>query len=204
MCVGQTAARTPRGPELHFVIGDSRPWKADLWRIAHRLAGRTEQVRWTEQSFVNLEKDLFLAFFIIRKLMDARKLSVEVESIRVSATVYPWKDGKPINFLNWDHFDDAYEWSKPAEETLSLRGLCNLFVHSYVYSPLMSDDRQLEAVLVSSDHSRHESLFNINVIQIVEVIQAVAGDDPVLLEATLYGATGDYIVRLSQTARRDS
>jgi len=85
-----------------------------------------------------------------------------------------------------------------------LRGLCNLFVHSYVYSPLMSDDRQLEAVFVSSDHSCHESLFNINANQIVEVIRSVASDDPALLEATLYGATGDYIVRLSQTARRDS
>jgi hypothetical protein len=153
---------------------------------------------------VNLEKDLFLAFFIIRKLMDARKLSFEVESIRVSATAFPWKGGKPINFLNWDHFDDAYEWSKPAKETLSLRRLCNLFVHSYVYSPLMSDDRQLEGVLVSSDHSRHESLFNINANQIVEVIRTVASDDPVLLEATLYGATGDYILRLSQTAQRGS
>ncbi len=36
-------------------------------------------MRWTERSTVNVEKDVFLGFYIIRKLMEAHKLSVEVE-----------------------------------------------------------------------------------------------------------------------------
>jgi hypothetical protein len=142
---------------------------------------------------VNLEKDLFLGFYIIRKLMEARKLSVEVESTPVGVTSYPWKGGRQIHILNWDRIDEHYDYLASTSETISLRDLCNLFVHSYVYMPLMSDDRTLEALLVSSDRSRHKKLFSVDAVQTVALFRAVAGDDPVRLEMGR-----DYAVRLYQ------
>jgi hypothetical protein len=186
-----------------LVVGDSRPWKADLWRIADRLTARTVQVRWTELSYINLEKDVFLGFFIIRKLLEARKLSVQVESTPVRVMAQPWKGNHRITHLNWDRFDsDAYDWSAAANETLPLLDLCNLFVHSCIYVPLMSDDRQLEGLFVSSDRSRHQKLFYIDAIQTVALLRAVANDSAEQMEAKRYGRTGDYVVRLSRSLNR--
>ena len=151
---------------------------------------------------INLEKDLFLGFYIIRKLMEARKLSVEVESTPVHVTSYPWKGGRQITILNWDQINDHYDWSAAADEILSLRELCNLFVHSYVYLPFMSDDRTLEALLVSSERSRHKKLFNVDALLTIALFRAVANDDPVRLEMKL-----DYAIRLWRgvpPAERDS
>jgi transcriptional regulator with GAF, ATPase, and Fis domain len=144
-------------------------------------------------------KDVFLGFFIIRKLLEARKLSVQVESTPVRVMTQPWKGNHRITHLNWDRFDsDAYDSSAAANETLPLLDLCNLFVHSCIYVPLMSDDRQLEGLFVSSDRSRHQKLFYIDAIQTVALLRAVANDSAEHMEAKRSGRTGECCPAQSQ------
>lgn len=173
----------------------------ELWKIADKLTARTTQVRWSERSSMNLEKDVFIGFYVIRKLMEARKLSVEVEASQVRVRTIP-SAGKHVTYMNWDKIDQLYDWSAPSIETLLLRDLCNLVVHSYIFMPAMSESGGLDALLVSSDRSRNTKLYEVPALGAISLLRAVASDDPDLGEMKLDEATGDYAVKLWHSTAR--
>ena len=52
------------------MMWESQPWKDDLLKTAKRLEARTKQKRWPPRSEANIEKEIFYAFYAIRKLID--------------------------------------------------------------------------------------------------------------------------------------
>jgi hypothetical protein len=150
---------------------------------------------------MSLEKDVFLAFYIIRKLMEAHKLSVEVEASQVSVRKIP-SAGKPVTYMNWDKIDELYDWSAASRETLPLRELCNLVVHSYIFMPSISENGGLDALLVASDRSRSTKLYEVPALGAISLLRAVATDDPDRGEMKLDEATGDYAVKLWHSTPR--
>jgi hypothetical protein len=71
------------------VIGDSAPWEAELLRIADRLEKRKTQKRWHEESRFLVERDIMIAAYIIRKLMEAKKLSDHVTGREIVVIQHP-------------------------------------------------------------------------------------------------------------------
>jgi len=55
---------------------ESHCWKEYLSRIAKRLDRWKTQRRWSERSICIFERDILIAFFCIRKLIEAGKLTV--------------------------------------------------------------------------------------------------------------------------------
>jgi hypothetical protein len=65
------------------VISDSVPWRGELRRIADRLEKRKSQRRWTEHASFAVERDVMVAAYAIRRLIEARKLSDDLTSTEV-------------------------------------------------------------------------------------------------------------------------
>lgn len=66
------------------MIWDSSYWKEDLGRLADKLKARKVQKKFPERSLACLEKEIFIGCYIIRKLIDAKKLSDSIVSLKLS------------------------------------------------------------------------------------------------------------------------
>jgi hypothetical protein len=83
------------------MIWESCYWKEPLIRLTKKLKQWNKQRNWTEERLVNLEREIFISFYSIRKLMDAYKLSDSTVSMEVNLFPYPKKD-QFVTQLNWD------------------------------------------------------------------------------------------------------
>ena len=174
------------------MIWESYPWKEELFRIADRLARKTKQRRWTDRSDANLEKDVFVGCYAIRKLMEAHKLSEAVLSCRVACTTVPARQGKRVTHYNWHKLEELYDFERQSEATLPLRDVCNQFIRSYVFCPVFGESGLLDSVAVASDWKRCECIYLIHVSSLIELMRAVGGDDPEEQHAVWDDRLGDY------------
>ncbi|OQK43193.1 hypothetical protein XM74_c11567 [Vibrio vulnificus] len=62
------------------MINVSKFWKDDLLKLAEKLTLRLVQKRWGEKNIYTLEKDIFLGFYSVRKLIESRKISDSVKN----------------------------------------------------------------------------------------------------------------------------
>lgn len=176
------------------MIWESCYWKDDLLRTALRLRRRQFQRRWSEVSLANVEKDLFIGFYSVRKLMDANKLSDTTLSMSISITEYSRLE-KSVTRMNRHRLDELYDLESPCAGNLGLRTLCNQIVHSYAFAPIHNgEDQGLEGIFIASDREKASRLYRISMADIVRVFEIVGKDYPNHLEATWDSDIGDYVV----------
>jgi len=175
------------------MIWDSGPWRDELLKSATKLEQMAVRRKPSSKLIVELEKAVFFAAYIVRKLMEARLLSSEYPPI--TARAYPAK-GKPATLWNWHHIDDLYDLAGPMDKTITLRELCNQLVHCYVFMPLTSSKTgPVKAVVFTSDHNRNNALYEVSLATISNVLRTVARDYPSHSEWKLNSKTRDYQVR---------
>ena len=137
---------------------------------------RASQERWPERSLVAVEKDVFNAFYAIRKLMDAKKLSLRVEKMSIALSWFPSR-GKPVTHMNWHKLDRLYDFSKRTTTRKKLRFISNQLIHSYVFSTLF-DDNRLKGFLFCSERDRNRFLYQVGLAELISVLGKVGSDYP--------------------------
>lgn len=147
--------------------------KAGLAEVGARdLAGGDEH------EWVRLERYVFWAAFVIRKLAEANKLSDEFEEERFEVERFPRIDQSRLqDFLNWDTIEKFYDLSGSTKQEQAGLWLCNQFIHSFVFLPEVDDAQALTALYFNSDHSRSEWLFRIDWQEFRRLVELVASDD---------------------------
>ena len=158
------------------MIWESSYWKEDLLRHAAALRKRTQQHRWPDRSLARLEQTVMLGFYSIRKLLEAKKLTVDVSEKQLPVISFP-SLGKPVTLLNWHHLDRLYDFDHPNEQKRSIQWLCNQVVHSYVFTPTFAEPVGLTGLLLNSDRTRHEALYLINIEDIISLFYSVGADN---------------------------
>lgn len=53
------------------MITESELWKEDLVKTANKLLKRSVQKKWSKRSWFCLEKELFIGFYTVRKLIES-------------------------------------------------------------------------------------------------------------------------------------
>lgn len=156
------------------MIWESWPWKKDLERRSAALNKRINQTRWLESSLANVEQDVFLSAYIIRKLLDAKKLSDEVESIALHAK-YSIRTGRVPDIMNWHRFEEFYDLAHPTAVDVCLRDFCDQIIHSFVFMVAASSPG-LEGFYVASDRERWLGLYYFDIKDAIRVLKRVARD----------------------------
>ncbi len=159
------------------MIWESAYWKDDLLKIARRMSRRTNQQRWTERARVNVEKDVFLAFYIIRKLIEAKKLTTVVENLSIELNIFPTL-GKAVHLSNWHKIDKLYNLCETIRQKRKLQFVCNQIVHSYVFS-IATDEESggLAGVLFCSDKERNKYLYSLSAKTMIDVFEQIGNND---------------------------
>ena len=130
------------------MIADSEKYKQYISQVATWLSRGVPD---REASLLKLERELFLSFFYVRKLIEAKKLSgtVITQSHRVE-----WHPvtGR-VDHLNWHRLDDFVDFSEQSNEPRDLEFICNRFVHSFIFAPA-TEAKQVTDILVATDRDR--------------------------------------------------
>jgi hypothetical protein len=142
-----------------------------------------------------VEKDVMIASFAIRKLVDSRKLSEAVLSTRVHAQRYR-RNGRVPHILSWLRIERSYDIQNPQDAQLTLTRFCNQIIHSYVFAPALSAEGGLAGILFVSDFDRRKALYAVELDVLIEVLNAVGNDEPDQAEATWDANREDFNIRL--------
>ncbi len=180
----------PPGPFLVATLGSA--WLA---AISAKLTGRKSQRRWSDASHASLESEVFVAAFAIRKLIEAKKLSDEVEAHQLAIDRHA-RLAKVVDYWNWDRIDELYDLDKPLPARISIVAICNQLIHSFVLLPLVGETGGLVGLFVVSDRDKQADLIYLPIDQLITAIDAVASDDVVSLVSEVDGDPGERVVVL--------
>lgn len=181
------------------MIYESYIYKDELKKMVNRMKKRLTQKRWTDHSLFLFEKDIFIAFYIIRKMIEAKtKISTKTTSMKVNLVQY-MPTGKSPSVINDSSIDDLYAMNKPHKVTKDLTFLCNQIIHSYIFCPCIDIQPQNLYVLFNSFYERTKGLYHLSVADLILVLQRVSSDNPAFVKMKYNPEERDYEVWSSGT-----
>ncbi|MEA5090529.1 hypothetical protein [Solidesulfovibrio sp.] len=160
------------------MIYESKYWKTPLLRSATWLENfrLNEDNTRTERQLVSIERALFLGFYSIRKLLDTPKLSIETKKYNVTVSYHP--NIANIDYLNKDEICKNYDLLSEKKKSVNIRQLCDQFIHSYTFSILEGDDRNIVGCFICSDRIKDKRIYYITIEQIITLFRKVGHDYP--------------------------
>jgi len=156
---------------------DSAHWKTELSPVADRIEELATFKRFSERQANEFEREVMLAIFAVRTLIERHKLSQELLGEQIPVRAYRKKTHKPTTWLNNHKIDELFDLDAPQSKTLPLPFFCNQIIHSYILLP-MQDGRQFSHLLFCSDHERNRFLYFAPVAPLIELLRKVAFDYP--------------------------
>jgi hypothetical protein len=176
------------------VIWESREWKEPLLAMARRLDSARYAKRLTARRLAQVERDIFLGCFSVRKLMHSGpKLTDACRAMRLPVTWY--RNVQRVDSLNWHRIDKLYDLAKGHGESRDLEFLCGRFIHSFVFVPEEGADGGLAGFYFASDLDRNARLYRIAVEEIVRAFETVGRDYPANVSGTRDAASGEWIFK---------
>jgi len=177
------------------MIYDSRNWKepllkAAVWCEAVRLNDKN-----SDRVLVRVERELFVGFYAIRKLLDTFKVT---DKTRAKTFTLKWSPPKrTVDYMNWHRIDKNFDLKVVRSETRNLRFMCDQFVHSYVFIPRLGRRGRLSGFYLSSDRMRHAKLYFIGIRQVLSAFRTVGRDNPTRMHGKRNKDTGqlEWIVK---------
>lgn len=175
------------------MIWHSYGWKQDLLKIATKLSKRIHQKRWTKRSYFLLEKEIFFAFYSIRKLIECNKLSdYLVEEKKVLLQFFKHKRlPMRVSMLYPEvAIDEIYDFQNPSTELVNLKDLSNQFIHSYIFMPCFGDSGELDGIIFSSDYKRKHLIYKLLINDLVKLLNII-GTDCICSKLMFFNESGD-------------
>ena len=165
------------------MINESFYWKNELLKISGKIFKRTKSKRyWTSSQEGTFEKEIMFGFYIIRKLIESKKLSNSLVSTKLVGRKFI-SNGKNVTILNNHRIDELYKLTDGKKEKFDLIFLCNQIVHSYIFLPVFEDGIKpnnsiLSGIWFCSNEKRNETLYELNIESIIILFQKISNDYP--------------------------
>ena len=165
------------------MIEEESYWRADLIKFRSRLEKRYEKRRWSKRTLYEIEKEVFLSAFIVRKLIESGRVNRVVSGLNYRIKKYPIHPGA-VPSTNPKTFPSTYDLYHGRDEVLGIEKLCGQFIHSYILSPLIIDRGHgaVFGLYVASDRESKKGLYYIPLVKIIEIILSVASNRRIKLK----------------------
>jgi hypothetical protein len=158
------------------MISESTPWKDELVKVATRLTRMSVQKRWTDRSSFIFERDLMVSAYAIRKLLEARKLSDELQMLNVKATKYRIV-GEVPDAWNYYEFYESYDLTSGDATLLPIRKVCNEIIHSWLFVISVTEsNNEIDGIFVCSDRTRRSYLYHIEIQTLVQLFTMIGNE----------------------------
>ena len=161
------------------MISESYYWKSELIKYATFIEkSQCNKKRWTSVQYGNLEKNVMIGFYIIRKLIESHKLTNKIASTNIRGTKFKLIKAGIHHFNNY-HLDEFYDLENPLDATFALDFLINQFIHSFIFCPIIDVKNEkprrkyiLMALLFTSD-SKKDYLYKIDINEVINIFKVV-------------------------------
>ncbi|MBD3349499.1 MAG: hypothetical protein GF400_09955 [Candidatus Eisenbacteria bacterium] len=178
-----------------IVIWESSYWKRELFYMARDLRRRMEQKRWQSASLARIELHVMLGFYMIRKMIEARKISDEIPAREMRVALHP-PTGTRVTYQNAHKISRLYDMGTVTHEIQTVRYVCNQIVHSFVFVPLLREHAGWDGVLFASDRQRQQGAYYLSSEDIIDLFEKVAFNDPADYSWTIDEETGQEIIKV--------
>lgn len=158
------------------MISASRYWKDPLIRTAAWLERWRFKEECAERDMVRIERELFIGFYAIRKLLDTFNVSPETRRQTYSMLRHP--STGTTDYLNWHRLDEHFDLDSSTLEQRDITYLCNQFVHSFIFTPAMNEEGALAGTFIASDKIRLEKVYFVEASEIGRAFRTVGKDYP--------------------------
>ncbi|MEV4905757.1 hypothetical protein AB0N46_14030 [Streptomyces albidoflavus] len=133
---------------------------------------------------VRFEDTLFRVGLGVRKLIEASKLSVEVQELPINVTFLPRRKDFFPGAIDQHHIEKFYDTEAARPDRLPILLLCHAIVHSYILVPRFDGSGhtglRLEDFYLASDRGRKKGVYRVEWRTFVnEVVRPVTSDDVV-------------------------
>lgn len=170
-------------------------WKSALLAQARAIKAHQRYKRWSEKQLVLLEREIMIAFFCIRSLIERKKITDNLTKKRIPVVAYPIRLGKGAHLLNRCDFEELYHMESPVERELHLEFLSNQIIHSYViFAQRDRQKKKFSDLLVCSNYERNRQLFQVAIKELIAVMREVAKNYPTHAEYLYDERIRDYCV----------
>lgn len=158
------------------MIHESSYWKDDLLKLASKLERRVIQTRWGDKNFYTLEKEIFIGFYSIRKLIESKKISDSIAVQEYEVKKIPYSGNQESLFTHFN--EDDYDLSKATSSKITLAQLCNQFIHSHHFLPFLPNGKNLIGFFFCSDYKRTSCMYLITLFDIVSIYRTIGNNYP--------------------------
>lgn len=159
------------------MIRESSYWKKPLLSIAKRLRRFKTDAEITERQLANIERDIFIGFFSVRKLLDAiTKVTDATRLFQVQLSWYP--NLKAVNWRNNHRIEELYDLNEHHCEMRDLQFVAGKIIHSFIYIPYAQEDGGLDGVFFTSDIDKNKKLYAMSIDDVITVFERVGNDHP--------------------------
>jgi len=172
------------------MIWESGYWKDPLLDLVKKIESWESRKDLDEPDLVDIERQIMMGFYSVRKLLEAKKLSDQVALISISAKSFP--NLKNVNLLNWHHIDTLYDLNNPKEVQLHLLFAANQLIHSYVFIIDEKEEGGFSGIFFCSDNKRNEELFHVSSKELRRIFKLVGNDYPSDSSIRFNPKTKDY------------
>lgn len=161
------------------MIDESWPYKNQLATDLAVVQG--EAIGDDQAAWVRLERFVFWAAFVTRKLNEAEKLSDELVAERFSVLRFAQIAEDDLqDHMNADKIERFYALDRPESQTVDPLWIANQLIHSFVFIPEVEvEGGPPVGFLFNSDRSRTDSLFHIDWSEFERLVRVVSIDDVV-------------------------
>jgi hypothetical protein len=173
------------------MITESYYWKKPLLVGAKVIRKYMDAENISEAQFARIEREIFIGFYSIRKLLEATgKVSAETRDMKVAIKRYEKRAAQPIiDWYNRSEFWELYDLNKPALESRDLLYVAHRMVHSFIF--ILSGDDDGHGAFFTSDRDKEARLNFVSTDEIVRVFETVGNDYPSGFRAWRDRATGE-------------
>lgn len=160
------------------MITESFYWKKPLLRGASIIRNYMEKDKISDAQFARVERELFIGFYAIRKLLEAvGKVSESTRNLKLPTLWYPKMNEKPIvDWYNRGEIWELYDLEKGLREQKDLLYVTHRMIHSFIF--MLSENDEGHGVFFTSDRDKEFRLNFITTGEIVRAFETVGNDYP--------------------------
>ncbi|SFS79705.1 hypothetical protein [Lutibacter maritimus] len=173
---------------------ESRYWKKELLDYAKSLKNQKEIKRWSEKSQVIFEKDLIINFFIIRKLIETKRISDSLRQKKYKIKAYP-KNSIKLTELNSFEFDELYKLEKFEIKEKNINFICNQLIHSLTIFAFR-ENKKWNNVIMCSDFEKNKWIYKIDLKTIIEILTDFGNNYPENITLIYNESKQDYDMKI--------
>ena len=158
------------------MILESSNWKEPLLDTAKRFREYAFS-KIDEEVYVKIEKDIFIGFYSIRKLIDTDTKVTDNLKI-IMHDLYWYKHmGDEVNWRNNHKLNKLYDLDVLHKDSRDLWFISSRIVHSFIFNLCINEKGNFDGILFTSDNDKNKKLYQMNINQIIEIFELVGNNN---------------------------